>query len=106
MFVGKAWNNGDKNKSGSGYGIRLERKDRDKYFSKTSKHVFLRLDGQTEDITVNIDKPGFWNGCIELIKKDIGLWFIDNGKVSWEFNNPPELQLGPIGNDRFKVTFL
>ena len=73
--------------SGAGYGIKLNPRDRDKYFRKPK--VFLRLEGQACDIQVNTDKPSFWNGtCRELISKDIGLWLRSNDKAPWIKGRP------------------
>ena len=70
MFIGTAWNNGSHKMSGAGYGIKLNPRDRDRYFRKPK--AFLRLEGQAGDISVNTDKPSFWNyTCRELISKDI-----------------------------------
>ena len=105
MFVGTAWNNGSPKISGAGYGIKLNLRDRDRYFRKPN--AFLRLEGQVGDIPVNTDRPSFWNGtCRELISKDIGLWLRSNGKAPWMKGHPPKLQLEPIGERTFKVTIL
>ena len=105
MFVGTAWNNGSHKMSGAGYGIKLNPRDRDRYFRKPK--AFLRLEGQAGDISVNTDKPSFWNyTCRELISKDIGLWLISNNKAPWVKGHPPKLQLEPVGDRTFKVTIL
>ena len=107
MFVGTAWNNGSPRGSGSGYGIKLKAEDRDRYFSRKSKYVSLRLEGPTRDIPANTDKPSFWsNACRELINKEIGLWLISNGMATWMKGHPPKLQLEPAGEQRFNVTIL
>ena len=105
MFIGTAWNDGSRRMSGAGYGIKLNPRDRDKYFRKPK--AFLRLEGQVGNIPINIDKPSFWNDtCRELINKDIGRWFISNDKASWMKGQPPKLQLEPVGERIFKVTIL
>ena len=48
MFIGTAWNNGSPKMSGAGYGIKLNPRDRDRYFEKPN--AFLRFEGQTGDI--------------------------------------------------------
>ena len=63
MFIGTARNNGSPKMSGAGYGIKLNPRDRDKYFRKPK--AFLRLEGQAGDISVNTDKPSFWNGTVQ-----------------------------------------
>ena len=57
MFIGTAWNDGSRRTSGAGYGIKLNPRDRDRYFRKPK--AFLRLEGQTDDIQVNTDKAVF-----------------------------------------------
>ena len=105
MFVGTAWNNGSYRMSGAGYGIKLNPRNRDRYFEKPN--AFLKLEGKTGDIEVNTDKPSFWNGtCRELISKDIGLWLISNNKAPWIKGHPPKLQLEPVGERTFKVIIL
>ena len=105
MFIGTAWNDGSRRTSGAGYGIKLNPMDRDRYFRKPK--AFLRLEGQTDDIQVNTDKPSFWNDtCRELISKDIGQWLISNHKAPWVKGQPPKLQLEPVGERTFKVTVL
>ena len=105
MFVGTAWNNGSYRMSGAGYGIKLNPRDRDRYFEKPN--AFLKLEGKTGDIEVNTDKPSFWNYmCRELISKEIGLWLIRNDKAPWMKGQPPKLQLEPVGERTFKVTIL
>ena len=105
MFVGTAWNNGSYRMSGAGYGIKLNPRDRDRYFEKPN--AFLKLEGKTGDIEVNTDKPSFWNStCRELISKEIGLWLRSNGRAPWIKDQPPKLQLEPVGERTFKVTIL
>ena len=105
MFVGTAWNNGSYRMSGAGYGIKLNPRDRDRYFEKPN--AFLKLEGKTGDIEVNTDKPSFWNDtCRELISKDIGLWLRSNGRAPWIKGQLPKLQLEPVGERTFKVTIL
>ena len=106
-MIGTAWNNGSSSMSGAGYGIKLKAKDRDRYFSRKSKYVSLRLEGQTGDISVKTDKPSFWNDtCRELINREIGLWLRSNGIALWTKGHPPKLQIEPAGEQRFKVTIL
>ena len=105
MFIGTAWNDDSYRMNGAGYGIKLNPRDRDRYFEKPN--AFLKLEGKTGDISVNTDKPSFWNGtCRKLISKDIGLWLRSNGKAPWVKGQPPKLQLEPVGERTFKVTIL
>ena len=100
-----AWNNGAYHTSGAGYGLKVNASDRDRYFSRTWSTIILELQGQTDPIEVNIAKPSFWSDtCRELIKKDIGLWLIDNGYGTWKSGQPPKFQLEKVAERRFKLS--
>jgi hypothetical protein len=80
----KAWNNGKQNKSGAGYGLKLSIKDRNKYFKRLWKSVFIKLPNEAREIECNIDKDSFWNEtCGEFINKKIGQWFLKNNYAPW-----------------------
>ena len=97
-----AWNNGSKNLSGAGYGIKLSIQDRDKYFDKSLKLIFLNLEGNQGQIEINVDKPSFWGiNCRELISKEIGMWLYENNLAPWPKGQPPKLSLLKLGQDRF-----
>lgn len=99
-----AWNNGSQNRSGSGYGFKVNRTDRDKYFKREWKTVLVELAGNTNLIKINIDKDGFWIGtCRELICKDIGIWLRNNGLSPWPKGKPPKLLMEHIERNRFRV---
>jgi len=66
--------------------------------------VNLKLEGNTEPVEVNVDKPSFWNStCHELISKEIGKWLMKNGFAPWPKYNPPKLILEPMSHNRFVV---
>jgi len=88
------WNNGDHKESGAGYGLKISMYDRDQYFERTWQSVFLRIEGQTHEIEIKINKDSFWGTtCRELIHKDIGLWLRTNNMAPWPRNAPPKLNL-------------
>lgn len=88
----------------AGYGFKVKIKDRDTYFDKDWKTVFLHLEGVVEPVKVIIDKPSFWNNtCHELISKNIGKWLLDNFFAPWPSGRPPKFDLVPITNNHFKV---
>jgi hypothetical protein len=101
MFV-TAWNNGTPSASGSGYGIRIDARDRDRYFKRAWGTVILRFEGSTTTTRVNIDKDSFWSpSCRELIKMEIGIWLRQNGWAKWRENQPPTLRLDPLSDGSF-----
>lgn len=65
------WNNGSPNdRTGAGYGIRITRADRDRYFEKSWKSVIIELEGEGS-IGVRLS-DSFWENCIELRSSKIG----------------------------------
>jgi len=102
-----AWNNGEHHPTGAGYGFKVDIKDRDKYFRKHWKNVFLELEGEVEGVVVNVKKPSFRGiTCRELISKDIGVWLIKNGKAPWPKGHPPKMKMEHIDDNKFKVEFI
>ncbi len=102
-----AWNNGAHHSTGNGYGLKVDIKDRDKYFRKDWKNALLELEGEPKEITVNVDKSSFWDPtCRELISKEIGIWLIKNGKAPWPKGCPPKMRMEHIGDARFKVRLI
>ena len=106
-FVATAWNNGNASDSGAGYGLKIGIADRDRFFQRSWRTVTLRLaaGGDTRIAEVNCAKDSFWNGtCRELIGKEIGRWFIDNGVVPWLRGKPPRFRMCPVESGVFEVT--
>lgn len=96
-----AWNNGKHYPSGAGYGVKIAKSDRDKYFSKAEKSVIVELPNGVK-VEVNTDKHSFWDEtCRELIKKEIGKWLRDSGKAPWPHGSPPKLELTPQDKRNF-----
>lgn len=101
-----AWNNGKHHHSGAGYGFKINVKDRDKYFRKDWENIFLKLEGEVEEVVVNTDKASFWNStCRELICKGIVIWLIKKKKAPWTKGHPPKMRIQHIDSNRFKVEF-
>ena len=94
-----AWSNGR-----VGYGIKIKKKDRDRFFKRSWKSVILQFENSPNQAKVNVAKKSFWNlECRELIKKEIGDWLQNNGLGSWPNGYPPELWLEPLGSSRFML---
>jgi hypothetical protein len=84
------WTDGSpSNVTGSGYGIRLSRKDRDKYFQRGWLSVTIELEGW--GATKATLAPSFWRRCTELRGKVIGKWLLDHGLAPWPRGNPLKL---------------
>ena len=75
------WNNGSpNNRTGAGYGIRIKREDRDRYFQRRWPFVTIEA-GKGNIIKVNLSSS-FWKGCTELRSAKIGKWMLDHGFCS------------------------
>lgn len=45
----------------------------------------------------------FWTTCPELRSAVIGRWMLDLGVIPWAKGKPPEFDLEPIGDRRFRL---
>lgn len=102
-MIVSGWNSGSPNNAtGTGYGIRLLRRDRDEYSDPEWGSVTIELEelGATE---VNL-APSFWRGCAEFREAAIGRWLLDRGLAPWPKGKPPRLGLEPMGHRRFRLS--
>jgi hypothetical protein len=100
-----AWNNGTHSKTGAGYGVKLDVRDRDRFFQHEWKSIELSLEGTSKVVQVNVAKPSFWETtCRELISVEIGRWLIANGLAPWPKGSPPKLLLEHIEGDHFLLS--
>ncbi len=96
------WSNGSPNNlTGAGFGIRISRQDREQSFEPNWQTVIVDLDGQ-DDVAINVS-PSFWRSCIELRSPRIGAWMLREGLAPWPTGHPPELELEPLGDARFRL---
>jgi hypothetical protein len=104
-MIAVGWSNGSPNdKAGAGYGIRVGRKDRDRYFRRDWPSVAIEL-GSGNVIEVSLS-AGFWRSCIELRDARIGKWLLDRGLAPWPKGSPPRIKLEPIGNRHFRLSYI
>lgn len=96
------WNNGSpNNKTGGGYGIRVSKDDRDKYFRDSWKTITIEFD-DSDLVEVRVSKS-FWEGCIELRHSKIGKWMVENKLAPWGKGTPPIFILESICNRKFRL---
>lgn len=97
-FIVSTWSNGKPTKKGSGLGIRIEKKDRDKYFDNSFHEIVLTMDLKTYNIKIT---DGFWKNCPELRDKAIGLFLIKYNIHEWISGKTNKLILEKIDNKSF-----
>jgi len=90
------------NQTGSGYGFRISKKDRYRFFKEAWTSVILELDtGEVFEVRVT---PSFWRQCPELRDSRIGKWMLNLGLAPWPSGKPPRLTLEPRENRRFYLS--
>jgi hypothetical protein len=95
------WSNGHPTSSGGGYGLRIMRGDRDRFFSRNWSSVTLEFpNGDTAVVSLS---ASFWGRCTELRSSSIGRWFINERAAPWPPRRPPAVELTPLGDGRFRV---
>lgn len=101
-----AWPNGKVGHPGTGYGITIKVRDRDRYFSKDWSRVTVFLGDAEHPVRVNVEKEAFWDGCPHLISVDIQQWLEQHGFIPWTLGSPPKLRLEPVGDAQFLLAAL
>lgn len=96
------WKNGKFNRFGIGFGIKIDKKDRDQYFNKTWDCVVVYLENN-QQIIVSLS-PSFWSNCTELRSCEFGKYMISKGLAPWPDRNPPIFELKSFGDKKFKLS--
>lgn len=103
-MIVKTWKNTKTNyKTGSGFGIYIGKTNRDHYFPKNLKYVFITMNGK--EIKIKITK-GFYEHCPEIRDKSIGQFLIRNNLNTWDKNSPHCLELIKINDCKFELSLL
>lgn len=95
MMRVSAWNDG-----GNGYGINIDRLNRDRYFSRSWTGIKVEIDGQFHEFPLTVS---FWRNCTEFRGKRIGAWLQEKGLAPWPKGKPPQFELEPLGGNRFRL---
>ena len=56
--------------------------------------------GEVVDVSLS---EKFWTTCPELRSVVIGRWMLNQGIIPWSKGKPPEFDLEPIGDRRFRL---
>jgi len=98
-----AWKTGSTSATAAGYGIRINREDRQLHFRKQWEYVVIEIDSSTFEVRLS---DSFWSDCIELRSKKIGKWLLDQGLAPWPKGKPPRLSLEPLRKRTFRLRFI
>ena len=99
------WHNGSPDDiTGTGYGLKIQQEDRDKFFQKKWKSINIIINSK-QSVNVKISKS-FWKECIELRNSAIGKWMIDKKLAPWSKGNPSRFNMELIGNKQFQLSDL
>ena len=99
-IIVKTWSNGKANeKTGSGYGLRIGKNNRDKYFSDNVKY-FLIINNKK--IKMNIT-PGFYKECPEIRDKEIGMFLVNNNLHKWKKRSTHPLNMIKVDDETFEL---
>jgi hypothetical protein len=100
-MLATGWNNGSHSATGAGYGLRIAREDRDRYFNEAWGHAVFDLAGEAEATTRL--SASFWRSCTELRSAELGRWMRRHGIAPWPKGRPPQFEVRPVGGNRFTV---
>ncbi|HEY2499763.1 MAG TPA: hypothetical protein VGK24_22100 [Candidatus Angelobacter sp.] len=96
------WNNGDWNRSGAGYGLKVSLRDRDRHFKREWSIVTVNIKG-SPSIRVKLS-ASFWRDCAELRSQAIGIWMKAQGHSHWISGKPPKFNLVYTGEQSFDLS--
>jgi hypothetical protein len=96
------WSNGSPLASGAGYGLKISRQDRDRFFDRVWTHIVLDIPGEGS-VEIGLSRS-FWGTCTELRSASIGRWLVAEGLAPWPTGNPPAVTMVPAGEGRFTLS--
>jgi len=102
VMLVSGWSNSTPgNHTGAGYGVRISYDDRDRYFQRDWNSVEVALDnGEVAEVSLS---EKFWTTGPELKSSAIGRWMLDRGIIPRAKGRPPQFDLEPIGDRRFRL---
>ncbi|MCE7556437.1 hypothetical protein [Aliivibrio fischeri] len=97
----KVWTNGKPNyETGSGFGVRIARKDRDSNFLQSQPIVRLLVDDEVVEVELT---PSFWRKCHEIRHQKIGKWIVYHGLHKASKGYPNKLLLERTMSNEYKL---
>jgi hypothetical protein len=87
------------------YGIRVGKPNARNYFRQHWDHIEVEIDGEFYSFKLS---PTFWTTCPEIRGGPIPSWLGSQGLIPlpiipWPERNPPEFELIPLGDNKFRL---
>lgn len=92
-MIAKAWRGGT-------YGIRVRRPNARKHFDRSWSHIDVEIDDKFHRFPLS---GTFWTTCPEFRGAVIPGWLRRNGLIPWPRGCPPQVELTPLGGNRFRL---
>lgn len=73
-------------------------------FHPSWKVVSVKLGEKTSFVPITLT-DSFWKTCPELRGKQITRWIIELGLNRWEKEHPHKLNLEPLGDRKFEISY-
>ena len=86
---------------GGTYGVRVGQQNAAKFFRKNWSGIIVEIGGRPHYYAL---RSTFWTTCPEFRGAEIGDWLEANGLAPWRSGEPPDLELTPLGENRFKLS--
>jgi hypothetical protein len=105
-MIWTAWNNGDHDPKGTGYGFKVARADRDRHFARDWNTVNIGLPSPPGGslAVAMVNKPSFWDAqCREMICIGLGKWLLARGAAPWPKGKPPKFVAVSVGERVFRL---
>jgi hypothetical protein len=99
-----AWHNGGPPREPAGYGLKLAKVDRDRYFVSDWNDIVLELEGG-EATTIPLS-AAFWRSGAELRSAAVGEWLLANDVAPWARGSPPGIVVSEVEGNRFAARIL
>ena len=99
-----AWHNGGPPREPAGYGLKLAKVDRDRYFVSDWDDIVLELEG-AEATTIPLS-AAFWRSGAELRSAAVGEWLLANDVAPWARGSPPGIVVTEVEGNRFAARIL
>ncbi|TPD69761.1 hypothetical protein [Flavobacterium microcysteis] len=97
-YIVKTWNNGNKNSSGAGYGIRIGIKNFDDL--KDWEEIIVDTN------SIKRTSQNFTKKCPEIRNIIIGKFLLKNDLSNWKYGKPFKLKLCKVGENKFELKIL